>query len=254
MKAIIVDDDKNSHIVLKNLIQQQFSEINIVGNGFGVQEGIQLINEYQPDLLFLDIEMPDGTGFDLLNSIETPQFHLVFVTGFNQYAQTAIRFGALDYLLKPISSKDLETALLRVQIKRLERIQFAQMEIIRDTLLRLEKKELPQKMSISTAKGVLYFRTQDVIRLEAMQNFTEFIVKNDDRRLIASHNLKKFEQDLKPFNSFMRVHRSHIVNVNEVLRLKKGDKYYLEMMDKKIVPVSKKIHQNLLIALNEVSL
>lgn len=245
MKTIIIDDDERSHLVIGNLLEQHHPDIQIIANGYCVKEGLEMVQQYEPELLLLDIEMPDGTGFDLLNEIIHPQFYVVFVTGFNQYAQTAIRFGALDYLTKPINNTELTNAILKAQLKRLERIQLAQLEIMRETLSKLERKELPQRMSISTTEGVLYFPTDQVIRLEAMQNFTEFMLLDDKRRLIASHHLKKFESDLKPYTNFMRIHKSHLINLLKVHRLIKGEKSYVEMVDQTIIPVSKRYRKEL---------
>lgn len=256
MKVLIVDDEPGSHVVLREHLGTHFPELAILTSAYCVDEGLDLVKRFQPELLFLDIEMPDGTGFDLLKASEELgllKFQVIFVTAHNQYAQTAIRCGALDYLLKPVSSTEVSTAVLKAKVKQLEYIQHAQMEIMRDTLLKLEKRELPIRMSISTLEGILYFATEQVIRLEAMQNFTEFIVADESRRLIASFNLKKYETDLKPFEVFMRVHRSHIVNLHKVVRFKKGDRYFLEMTDQTIIPVSKKVIGELNRRLGELS-
>lgn len=243
MKALLIDDEQDSHDVLSMLLRENHPEISIKGNAYSVEEGVQLIERLEPELLFLDIEMPDGTGFDLLHRFDRPNFQIIFVTAFNQYAQTAIRLGALDYLTKPVDKLELKAALLKSQIKQLE-IQVAQLEIIRDTMSKVMDRQLPLRMSISTQKGVLYFPTADVIRLEAMQNFTELIVDQDKRRLIASVNLKKFEDDLRPYHQFMRVHRSYIVNLQKAIRLSKGDHFALEMKDGFLVPVGKKYREN----------
>jgi two-component system LytT family response regulator len=254
MKAILVDDEADSHIALKSLLERRHPEVEILASGYNVKEGVQLVQQHKPDLLFLDIEMPDGSGFDLLEQIQSPSFNLIFVTAFNQYAQTAIRFGALDYLSKPVDPIELSAAILKAQVKRIEQIQLFQLEIMRETLAKLEKKELPQRMSISTAQGILYFPTADIIRLEAMQNFTEFKVAEESRRLIASNNLKRYEIDLRPYPTFMRVHRSHIVNLLQINRFTKGDKAYLEMADASIVPVSLKYKEELVRRMEELSI
>ena len=238
MRTLIVDDEPSVHDALKTHLSLHHPEVKVLDSGYSKEEGLKLIRKYQPDLLFLDIHMPDGTGFDLMEALENITFQVIFITADNQYAQTAIGFGALDYLLKPIGATELTTAILKAKLHRLERIQLAQMQIMRETLEKLQRRELPSKMSISTTQGVLYFSTQDIIRLEAMQNFTEFKVANDPRRLIASSTLTKFENDLKPFEDFIRVHRSHLINLNKVVRLIEKEKCYVEMTDGSIVPVS----------------
>ena len=252
MKALIVDDEPDSHVYLKNKLTDNHPYVEVLDSAYGVGEGLELINTLQPELLFLDIQMKDGTGFDLLGALPLPKFHLIFITAFDQYAQTAIRFGALDYLLKPVSDAELNEALLRVKLRHIEKIQLEQIQIVQETLKRLEQRQLPERISISTSKGVLYFSTSDIIRLEAMQNFTEFVVQNDGRRLIASHMLRKFEMDLKPYMVFMRVHRSYLINLLKVKRLIRGDKWYVEMQDEAIVPVSRRYRQDLENRLNEL--
>jgi len=245
MRTLIIDDDNNSHVTLKSIIQKRHAEINLIGAGYSVSEGKNLVLQHDPELVFLDIELPDGLGFDLLKTIPQPKFHVIFVTGFHQYAQTAIRLGALDYLTKPVSEAELSAAILKAQIRKFERIQLEQFKIIQDVLKKLEYSEMPKRMSIPTSEGVIFFPTEKVIRLEAMQNLTEFFLENDDRRLIASCHLKKYELDLKPFNLFMRVHKSHLINLMQVTRFIKGEKAFLEMTDQSIVPISKKYRKEL---------
>mgnify|MGYP006266348285 FL=1 len=240
MRSLIIDDEPDSHLVLTDQLRRQHPNIKVVDNGYNVAEGKSLITTHRPDLVFLDIDMPDGTGFDLLQQLPERDFHLIFVTAFNQYAQTAIRMGALDYLLKPVDPLELKVAINRAQAQQLARIQLEQLQIMQDTLQQLTARQLPARMSIATAEGVLYFPAEQVIRLEAMQNFTEFKIQDDERRLIASHHLKKYETDLKPYPSFQRIHKSHLINVLQVTRFIRGEKAYVEMSDGSIVPVSRK--------------
>jgi len=239
LNVLIIDDQPSSHINLKTLFSQSDFQIQIQGSAYNVADGLLLIQEHNPDLVFLDIEMPDGTGFDLMRQIPSPDFQVIFITAFNQYAQTAIRLGALDYITKPIDSEELENALLRAKSKRLEKTQLQQFDILNETLalLRNEQK-LPSRIAISTNEGVSFFPTDSIMYLKAMQNYTQFFFK-DGTKVLASLNLKKFENDLKPYNDFMRVHKSYIIQLKEVVRFIKGDKYYVEMTDSSIVPVSK---------------
>lgn len=247
MKVLIVDDEPESHVVLRTHLESHFPELILLDEADSMQKGLEYVKKHKPDLLLLDVEMPKGNGFDLLKAAQKQgllKFQVIFITAHNQYAQTAIRFGALDYLLKPVSSSELSAAVLKAKVNRLEIIHKEQMEIILETLDKLKTQELPLNMSISTNDGILYFPTQNIIRLEAMQNFTEFKLEKalqPPHRLIASFNLKKYEIDLKPFRIFMRIHRSYIVNLHKVVRFKKGERYFLEMIDGAILPVSKKM-------------
>ena len=239
MKSIIIDDEQASHDDLLHVLDHQNeTKVQVLDSAYSVAEGFASIQQHQPELIFLDIEMSDGTGFDLLKKIGRPDFQIIFVTAFNQYAQTAIRFGALDYLTKPVSPEELSASLIRAQLKKMERVQLKQLEIMQETLQILKRKESPRRISISTAEGVLFFPTSDIVRLEAMQNYTQFNFKSG-QKVLASLNLKKFELDLKPFNDFMRIHKSHIVRIWEIVRFIKGEKSYVELSDGVVLPVSK---------------
>jgi two-component system LytT family response regulator len=240
MQAVIIDDEQDSHITLGDKLSRTQPDIHIVAAAYNIKEGREIILQHRPDLVFLDIDLPDGTGLDLVRALPERNFSLIFVTGYNQYAQTAIRLGALDYLLKPVDTIELNQAILRARQARLQQIQLAQLEIMQQTLQRLQERRLPERMSIATNEGVLYFPTEKVIHLQAMQNFTEFHLEEQERRLLASHHLKKYEMDLKPYPTFMRVHKSHLVNLRKVVRLIKGDKAYVELSNGKVVPVSRK--------------
>ena len=198
MKTLIIDDEKDSHIVLKDCMDAHHREIQILSSGYSVEEGEKLIQQCEPELIFLDIEMPDGSGFDLLDLCQQKgllNFQVIFITAHNQYAQTAISFGALDYLLKPINPAELSAAILKAQVKKLEKIQQKQMAIIKDSLLKMSLNELPFKIGVTTSDGIIYLFTKDLIRLEANGNYTEFYVENNihDKRILANFNLKKYE-------------------------------------------------------------
>ncbi|HKK74684.1 MAG TPA: response regulator [Saprospiraceae bacterium] len=254
MQAVIIDDEKDSHLTLGDKLKRQQPDIEIVAAAYNVEEGREIILRHQPQLVFLDIDMPDGTGLDLVRSLPERNFHLIFVTGHNQYAQTAIRLGALDYLLKPVDDLELGQAILRAKQAQLQQIQIEQLEIMQQTLQLLRQQQLPERMSIATNEGVLYFPTEKVIHLQAMQNFTEFHVAEQEQRLIASHHLKKYETDLQPYPTFMRIHKSHLINLRRVIRLIKGDKSYVELSNGKIVPVSRKHRSHLEKALERMNI
>src|SRR5690349_5627340 len=114
MKTIIIDDELRSHEVLKKMLMDRHRDVQVVGSGHNVREGLELVQKLHPELVFLDIEMPDGTGFDLLQQLTNPGFSIIFITAHNKYAITAIHFGALDYLLKPLVEDDLADAMMRV--------------------------------------------------------------------------------------------------------------------------------------------
>lgn len=223
MKAIIIDDEEQSHLVLTNLLTKNHMDIDLVGHAYNVEEGVTLIQQKQPELVFLDVEMPDGTGFDLLKYFTTPSFNIIFTTGYNKYAHAAIRFGALDYLLKPIIEEELQEAINRAKNKKAEQIAQLQIQILTESLARLQQKQLPTRLAISTSEGIFYKQVKDIIRLEAQQNYTEITFANTSKKMLTSVNLGEYEAQFKDYPEFMRVHRSHLVNLRFVERFVKGE-------------------------------
>lgn len=246
MTAIIVDDEIQSHDVLRKLISQSHPDIEVTASAYTVEEGIHKVTTLKPDLVFLDIELPDGLGFDLLKRIPEPDFFVIFFTAFDKYAITAIQFGALDYILKPVSKETLADAMQRVRKNINKKISLQQLQILYETLANIQAKKLPSRMSISTADGIIYLEIKNIIRLEAQQNYTEFTIVNNTKKLLASVNLGEYEEQFELYNDFVRVHRSHMVNINYVDKFVKADGGYLVMKNEDKIPVSRKYKDDLL--------
>lgn len=246
MRSVIIDDEHDSHIALGEQLRRNHPDLEVVGSGYNVAEGRQQILKQRPDLVFLDIDMPDGTGFDLIESLPERHFQLIFVTAYNQYAQTAIRLGALDYLLKPVDPKELKFAIGQAKMQQLAQVQLEQLQVIQETLNTLTdmhqaSRRLPPRMAIPTAEGVYFFPPEDIIRLEGTGNYTRFFLRGEQSHLIASQSLGKYETDLKPYqHTIMRVHKSHMVNLFQVTRLIKGERASLELSDATVVPIGRK--------------
>ena len=245
MTAIIVEDEIQSHEVLRKLLSQGHSDIEIAASAFSVQEGFDKISALKPDIVFLDIELPDGLGFDLLRRIPEPDFFVIFITAHDHYAITAIRFGALDFLLKPINEKELADALSRARDKVHKKISNQQFQIMLETLENIQEKKLPKRMSISTSDGVIILDIENIIRLEANQNYTEFTIANNPKKLLFSVNLGEYEDQFELYQDFVRVHRSHLVNLDYVEKFVKSDGGYLVMKNKDTIPVSRKYRDDL---------
>lgn len=239
MKAVIIDDEHQSHDVLRNLLSRNHPDIEVLASGYNVKEGVALISEHRPDLVFLDIEMPDGLGFDLLEQVGNLDFFVIFVTGYEKYAITAIKFGALDYLVKPVTPEALREAILKAKEKKLEKISREQMQLTLEAYRKLFKQELPTKLSISTSEGIIFKLVKDIIRLEAQQNYTQFVLRQGREKILASINLGEYEEQFEPYEGFMRVHRSHLVNLSYVEKYVKSGGRHLVMSDGATVPVSR---------------
>jgi two-component system LytT family response regulator len=247
MTAIIVEDEIQSHKVLRNLISQSHSDVEIIASAYSVDDGYNKITALKPDVVFLDIELPDGLGFDLLKRIPEPDFSVIFITAHDHYAITAIRFGALDFLLKPFSEEELSSALLKARRKMHHKITNQQLQILWETLANIKEEKLPSRMSISTTDGIFYIEIKTILRLEAEQNYTKFIINNGSKNILASVNLGKYEEQFELYKDFKRVHRSHLVNLNYVDRFVKSDGGYLVMKNGDTIPVSRKYKDDLLL-------
>lgn len=252
MKAIIVDDEVQSHKVLRNLIASTHADVEVAASSYSVAEGYEKVKALKPDVVFLDIELSDGLGFELLKRIPDPDFFVIFITAHDHYAITAIHFGALDFLLKPISSEDLEVVLKKAKKQFQKKIANQQLQILWETLANIHEEKLPTRMGISTAAGVLYLKVNTILRLEAHQNYTEFIVADGNKKILASVNLGKYEEQFGLYKNFVRTHRSHLVNLNYVDRFIKSDGGYLVMKNGDVVPISRKYKDELLEKLESV--
>lgn len=209
IRILIVDDEAAASNMLRLLIEKQFvgqKDIQCVNNP---QEALQLIPEFKPSLLMLDIEMPEMNGFDLLNRLGSWDFDLIFTTAYDRYAIKAIRFSALDYLLKPIDIVDLQNALNRHVVRREHGLQ--QNALIGNLLTNLKQKDVANfKLALSTSEGTFFFDPKEIIRLEGESNYTRFFFSTH-KPVLVSKTLKEYEELLVPYD-FIRVHKSYLVN------------------------------------------
>ena len=210
IKILIVDDEAPASNMLRLLIEKQLpmqKEILCVNSP---QEALQRIPEFKPTLLMLDIEMPEMNGFDLLNRLGSWDFDLIFTTAYDRYAIKAIRFSALDYLLKPIDIVDLQNALNRHIVRREHGLQ-QQDDLINNLLTNLKQKDGAHfKLALSTSEGTFFFDPKDIIRLEGESNYTRFFFSNH-KPVLVSKTLKDYEELLNA-HDFIRVHKSYLVN------------------------------------------
>jgi len=231
-KALIVEDEKKSREVLKGLLEHYCPEVTVAGMAETVPKGVEMILAEKPDIVFLDIEMQSATGFDLLQQLEAFDFEVIFTTAYERYALKAIKFNALDYLLKPIDIGELQQAVKKAVEKRSRQPQNKNLE----SLFQYIRQNRSQRIAISTSEGIIYLETDQIIRCEAQGAYTQFFLK-DRSKILASKNLKEFESLLKDHH-FFRVHNSHLININEVLKYVKTEGGYIEMKDGSKVAIS----------------
>ncbi len=247
MKTLIIDDEENSHVILEYLISTQHPEIEIVDHAYNVEEGIAKILQHKPDLVFLDIELPPSTGFDLLKSFEQYHFMVIFITGHkeNDYAITAFRFGGLDFLLKPIDVEDLAEAIRRCKDNNIRPPLKEQLSITEEANSTLSQKMAPTRITIPTMEEIYFRKVDDIIRLEAFKNYTTFHFTKQHSSIVASKNLGGYENQFSDNSQFMRVHKTHLVNLNFVDSYRKGEAS-LVTIDGTEIPVSKNKREELL--------
>lgn len=233
IRAVIVDDEDASRMTLKGLLARYVPDVKIVGEGDDVATGLEVIKQHTPDLVFLDIQMPDGSGFHLLEQIEDIDFNVIFTTAFDQYAIKAIKFSALDYLLKPIVPDDLVKAVA----KHNERISNPEFGKSYQALLENLNPE-PRKIVLHTFEGMHVVDTADIIRCQSDDCYTNFFLQGG-KRIIVSKTLKEIDEQLKG-KDFMRPHKSHLVNINYIKTVVRNDGGYIVMKDGAEIPISRR--------------
>lgn len=241
MKAIIIDDEIATHKSLEKLLASYSINLTIVGKAYDLASGKQLIDECQPQLVFLDISFPNGQlGFDLLLHYPNPSFQLIFMSASSEYALQAVRFGALEYLLKPIDP-DLLKKVIAIAARRLQEQNSykQQLKVMMEAIQKLQHKELPTRITISTSEGIFFKAVEDIVRFEAKEGYTSIVFTEGQKNILASINLGEYEEQFRSYPEFVRVHRSHMVNLKYVDRYIKSDGGYLLLHDGQSVLVSK---------------
>lgn len=233
INVIIIDDDEFARNILKKEIISNFNEFDIIAEGEDVASGLEIINKNNPDIVFLDIDMPDGTGFDLLKKLTNINFKLVFITAHSEFAIKAIKFSAIDYVLKPFDSSEIIQTLTKLKDifeKENEQIKIKTFLNNLDNITNSKK-----KIVLKTSDNIYVVDVQDIVRCLSENNYTTFFI-NNNTKIVISKTLKEYEMLLDEFG-FIRVHRSHLININYVKRFAK-ESNYLYMKDNSVIPVS----------------
>ena len=219
--TFIIDDEFQSRNFLHTMLQQYFPEIIVLGEATTVEEGLKGINEHKPNIVFLDIQLKEETGFDLLNRLPKIDFALIFVTAYNQYALKAFRFNAIDYLLKPIIPEELVEAVNKVK-ERITSIKTDSKKLVDQLYLDIkDPKKNHDKIAISTSEGFNIIPINEIIYCHAISNYTRFYL-TDQKSILSSYTLKQYDE-LLTAQSFFRAHRSYLINMVHVKMYKKGD-------------------------------
>jgi two-component system, LytTR family, response regulator len=235
MIAVIIDDENKGRLALRQKIKDYCPDVEIIAEAENGEEGIQVIEEHKPQLVFLDIEMPKLNGFDMLNNLKDKNFHLIFTTAYDHYAIKAIKYSAFDYLLKPIDIEELKLCI--------EKIKTSKASIIKDQVDLLQNnmkntKLIFNKIAIPTLEGLCFYNIDELVTLEANSNYTNLFFI-DGKKVLASKTLKDFEE-LLPNDTFFRPHHSHIINLKYMSKYIKGDGGQIELANGMMIDVSRR--------------
>jgi two-component system LytT family response regulator len=227
--AIIVEDEPKGVVLLKRMLEEYCPQVQIAGTAANATKAYEMINALSPDLVFLDVEMPDGSGFHLLKKFSSIPFHVIFTTAYDKYAIPALRISAVDYLLKPISIPELKTAVKKVETK----MGITHQPSIPETGSR---SHLIGKIALPLQNGVQFVSLDEIIYCESSSNYTVFYLK-DNSKLLVCRTLKEYEEQLSP-NGFFRIHQSYLINLRYVKQYVRGRGGYVIMQNGVDLPVS----------------
>ncbi len=237
ISALIVEDEANSQALLKDLIEQYCEGVSVIAIAGGVEEALKALKKEEPQLVFLDIELPDGDGFQVLEKAPDLNFEVIFTTAYNQYAMRAFKFSATDYLLKPIDIEELQDAVKRAvgkigsdqPLDSASRIE-ALLQNMREPQPKLKRIVLP------TSNGFTVVSPENIIRCESDRNYT-FIFLKDGRKILVSRTIKEYEEMLEN-HEFFRIHQSHLINLRYLKNYTRGRGGYVELTDGSTLDVS----------------
>ena len=240
VKAVIIDDEAYLREIIKSMLRDSYPDIEVSGEADSVSSGIETIRKIKPDLVFLDIEIKGGEGFDILDKLKVKNFKVIFITAFNDFAIKAIKFSAIDYILKPVNEDEFHTAVKRALFEIEKPILQKQIENFFNNYHNLQNK----KLVLRTSDNIHIVNVNDIVRCESDNSYTTFYI-SDGEKITMSRGIREYSEMLGDYG-FIRPHQSHLVNLNFVKRLDKSDGGFLIMKDGKEIPVSSRRKQSLL--------
>ncbi len=232
LSALIVDDEKNNRDSLKKLLNEYCPTVKVMGEASSVDDALNVLSKHRPQLLFLDVEMPNGTGFDLLRQIDKIDFKVIFVTAHAHYAIKAIKFSAVDYLLKPVDTDDLIEAVRKASEEKQVNYHLHYKGLL-DNL----NSSTGKKLAIPIKDGFAFLAPEDIIRLQADGTYTHIFTNCE--KYTGTKNIKEYEMLLADQN-FFRSHNSHLINLKHVKKFSRVDGYFVQMSDSSVVEISRR--------------
>jgi len=245
IKALIIDDVEKARSALKSDIKTYCPNVHVIGEADGVETGLQLIKNTTPDVIFLDIRMSDGSGFDLIAKLRQQgviPFQIIFTTAYDEYAIKAFKFSAIDYLLKPVDHEDLIQAVQKIKVQDEHSSLKENMELLLESVKGMKTSN--KRIALNSVDKVQIVNVDDIIQCESQKNYTLFYLTNK-KQVLITRTLKEFEDMLEEDN-FLRVHHSHLINVKHLKEYIKTDGGYAVMSDGSQVPVSVRKKEQLL--------
>jgi len=243
--ALLIDDDENLRNGMKGLLTRYAPEIHILGEADSVKSGIEAIDKFKPQVVFLDIQLGDGTGFDILEQLALKNgkssSHIVFITAHEQYAIKAFRFSALDFLLKPVDPEELQKVVEKIKNVLKQNDGYAHIDLLLENIRK--KVDNFKRIALSTSDGIHLFEISDIIRCESEDNYTKFYIKNN-KPIMISKTLKEYEEMLTE-HGFERIHQSHLINLSYLKSYIKKDGGYVVMADNSNLPISQRKKERL---------
>ncbi|MCB0619067.1 MAG: response regulator transcription factor [Saprospiraceae bacterium] len=236
IKAVIIEDEPKGLNNLKNLLAKYCEDLEVVGEATSIREAQDIFDDpgFQPDVAFMDISLPDGLVFQLLNELQPIDFEIIFVTAFDRYAIKACEYSSIGYIVKPIDPDLLQQAVQRIRPRRPGKMD-SRLELFNQVY---NNPNAFEKMSISALDGIYFVNIREIVRFEAEDNYTHIFLKSGDK-ITASKTIKAYEEMLQGVN-FYRVHKRHVINLNYMRKFVKGDGGYLIMDDGKKIEVSRR--------------
>lgn len=234
IKAVIIDDEQKAIKSIELIVKEYCPNVSIMGNASSANEGIQLIAETKPDLVFLDVEMPQGNGFEMLNRIPERNFDVIFITAYNHYAMKAIKFSAVDYILKPIDIYEFISAVNKIEEKREKGHSTTDFEVLLNNI----KADKPTRLAVPITEGIEFVDPQNIIYINADRSYSEIFLSNA-KKMVVSKSLMDF-QELLSDHSFFRIHKSHLINLEHVKKFIRTDGGYVEMSNGERVMISRR--------------
>ena len=245
ISAILIDDDINLRNGMKGLLQLYAPQIAIIGEADSVVSGVEAIESLRPQVVFLDIQLNDGTGFDILEKVTSfngaQKSHIVFITAHEQYAIKAFRFSALDFLLKPVDPDELQKVIQKIKSEIEKNDSSSHIDLLLENIRK--KVDNFKRIALSTSDGIHLFDVSDIIRCESEDNYTKFFIKNS-KPILISKTLKEYEELLTE-HGFERIHQSHLINLNYLKSYIKKDGGYVVMADDSHLPISQRKKERL---------